>query len=94
VVRHERVTAVDGISLDVRAGEVVGIVGATGAGKTTLGQLFLRLIEPDGGSVQFQGSDVLAANREELKAVRRRAQMLFQDPFEAISPDSPSARGP
>ena len=86
VLSHEEVVAVDGISLDVHEGQVVGVVGGTGAGKTTLGQLLLRLIEPDGGSVRFQGRDLLRADRRELNAVRRSAQMLFQDPFEALSP--------
>lgn len=86
VVRRERVTAVDGIDLDVREGEVVGLVGGTGAGKSTLGQVLLRLVDPDAGTIQFQNYDVLAADRGELKSIRRRAQMLFQDPFEALSP--------
>lgn len=86
VVRRETVTAVDGIDLEVREGEVLGCVGGTGAGKSTLGQLLLRLVEPDAGSVHLQGRDVLAADHDELKALRQKAQMLFQDPFEALSP--------
>lgn len=86
VVRRETVTAVDGIDLEVREGEVLGCVGGTGAGKSTLGQLLLRLAEPDAGSVLLQGRDVLTARGDELKFLRRRAQMLFQDPFEALSP--------
>jgi peptide/nickel transport system ATP-binding protein len=64
---------------------VVGLVGATGAGKSTLGMLLLRLLEPDEGSVHLEGRDLLAARGSELKAARRRVQMLFQDPFEALS---------
>jgi peptide/nickel transport system ATP-binding protein len=85
-IRRVSVPAVDGISLTVREQEVVGLVGANGAGKSTLGMLLLRLLEPDGGTVHLEGRDLLAAGGEELKALRGRAQMLFQDPYEALSP--------
>ncbi|MFP4148584.1 MAG: ABC transporter ATP-binding protein [Nitriliruptoraceae bacterium] len=85
-LRHEEVAAVDGVDLTVHEGEVVGVVGPTGAGKSTLGQLLVRLIEPDGGAVRIEGNEVFSADRDQLRAVRRRAQMLFQDPFEALSP--------
>jgi len=85
LLRHERVPAVDGISVDVRAGEVVGLVGSTGAGKSTLGMLLLRLLEPDSGSLTFDGHDLLAAKGAELKALRAQTQMVFQDLFEAVS---------
>ncbi len=78
--------AVDGVSLDVREGEVVGVVGPTGAGKSTLGLLLVRLLEPDAGSVRFEGADLLALRGAELRAARRRVQLLFQDPYEALSP--------
>ena len=84
--RHEEVVAVEDISLDVREGEVLGCVGATGAGKSTLGQLLLRLVEPDSGAIRLLGQDVLSADADQLKAMRRTAQLLFQDPFEALSP--------
>ena len=84
--RRETVAAVDGIDLTVHEGEVLGVVGPTGAGKSTLGQLLLRLEEPDAGAVQLEDVDVLGADAAGLRAVRRRAQMLFQDPFEALSP--------
>jgi peptide/nickel transport system ATP-binding protein len=80
------VVAVDGVSLDVREGEVVGVVGPTGAGKSTLAMLLVRLLEPDGGSVRFEGADLLAAKGSALRAARRRVQLLFQDPYEALSP--------
>ena len=86
VARREEVRAVDGVSLEVREGEVIGVVGASGAGKSTLGFLLARLVEPDEGQVLFEGRDLLTAGRVELKAARRRLQILFQDPFEAISP--------
>ena len=85
VLRKRRVAAVDGIDVDVHDGEVVGLVGSTGAGKSTLGMLLVRLLEPDGGTVVFEGHDLLAARGDELKAHRRRLQMLFQDPYEALS---------
>lgn len=78
-------TAVDGIDLVVREGETVGLVGATGAGKSTLGNLLVGLLRPDSGSIEFEGHDLMAASGEELRGIKRRAQMLFQDPYEAIS---------
>lgn len=83
---RRRVQAVDDVSVDVHEGEVVGLVGATGAGKSTLGMLLVRLLDADGGEVRFEGRDLLAASRRELKAARRRMQLLFQDPYEALSP--------
>jgi len=77
---------VDDVSLDVREGEVVGLVGATGAGKSSLGMLLIRLLEADAGSVRFDGQDLLTAGGAQLKALRRQIQMLFQDPFESLSP--------
>jgi peptide/nickel transport system ATP-binding protein len=84
---HRReVVAVDGVDLDVREGEVVGLVGPNGAGKSTLGKLLLRLVDADAGSVEIDGHDLLTMDRGTLKAARRRIQMLFQEPFEALSP--------
>ncbi|OGO54007.1 MAG: hypothetical protein A2V85_12330 [Chloroflexi bacterium RBG_16_72_14] len=82
---RQRTTAVDDVDLDVREGEVVGLVGSTGAGKSTLGMLLVRLADPDGGTVTFDGTDLMAARRGQLKALRAQIQMLFQDPFEALS---------
>jgi peptide/nickel transport system ATP-binding protein len=84
--RRSSVHVVDDVSLDVREGEVVGLVGATGAGKSTLGMLLVRLLDADGGSVDFDGHDLFGAGGAELKALRAQVQMLFQDPFEALSP--------
>ena len=86
LLHRSRVTVVDDISLDVREGEVVGVVGSTGAGKSTLGMMLVRLLDADGGTVEFDGVDVLNAGGRELKALRGRVQMLFQDPFESLSP--------
>ncbi len=80
------VVAVEGVSMDVREGEVVGIAGPTGAGKSTLARLLVRLLEPNEGTITFEGLDLLAATGADLKALRRRIQLLFQDPFEALSP--------
>jgi peptide/nickel transport system ATP-binding protein len=85
-LRRTRVQAVDGVSLEVRHGEVLGLVGPNGAGKSTLGQLLLLLVEPDGGSLELEGRDLLAADAEGRAAARRGAQMLFQNPYEALSP--------
>lgn len=82
---RSRVTVVNDVNLDVREGEVVGLVGSVGAGKSTLGMLLVRLLDADGGTVAFDGVDLLAAKGGELKALRARLQMLFQDPFEALS---------
>lgn len=84
--RNRRVTAVDAISFSIRAGEVVGLVGQTGSGKTTLGKLILRLLEPDAGEIRFGGVDLRALKGDGLKQVRRQIQMIFQEPFEAVSP--------
>lgn len=77
---------VNEVSLHVREGEVVGLVGATGAGKSTLALLMARLLEPDGGTIEFAGEDLLRMDRAHLSSVRRKLQLLFQDPFEALSP--------
>lgn len=76
----------DGADLQVRAGETVALVGSSGAGKTTLARIVMRLIEPDAGSVRFAGSDLLAARGAKLRALRRQMQMVFQDPLAALNP--------
>ncbi len=78
--------AVDGVSFDLAAGETLGIVGESGSGKTTLARLVLRLIEPTGGSVRFDGTDLLALDPAALRRARRAMQLVFQDPVGALDP--------
>ena len=74
------------ISLAIGRGETLGLVGESGSGKSTVARMLLRLVEPSAGNVQFDGVDVLAAKKPELRALRRRMQMVFQDPFAALNP--------
>lgn len=78
--------AVDDVSLDIHAGETLGLVGESGSGKSTLGRLILRLIEPSSGSIAFNGRDLLATGRSDLRLQRRDMQIIFQDPFSALDP--------
>ena len=84
--RRARLVAVDGVALDVAAGETVGLVGESGCGKSTLARLALRLIEPDSGEIRFEDRDLRALGRGELRAMRRRMQIVFQDPFGSLNP--------
>jgi oligopeptide/dipeptide ABC transporter ATP-binding protein len=78
--------AVDGVSFFLRKGETLGLVGESGSGKTTVARSVLRLIDPDEGSITFDGVDVSGLSRSELQGVRRRMQMVFQDPYSSLNP--------
>jgi oligopeptide/dipeptide ABC transporter ATP-binding protein len=84
--RRRAVRAVNGVSLQIARGETLGLVGESGCGKSTLGRAILRLVQTSGGAVRFDGADVLAMGAEELFHFRRKAQMVFQDPFSALNP--------
>ena len=79
-------TVVNDVSLTIHRGETLGLVGESGSGKSTVARMLLRLIEPTSGSVSFDGNSVLAANSTQLRALRRRMQMVFQDPYGALNP--------
>src|ERR1700716_3256441 len=80
------IKAVDGVSFSVEAGKTLALVGESGCGKSTVSRLVLRLIEPDAGKIRFEGRDLLSLNANELRAFRRDAQIIFQDPYASLNP--------
>ena len=80
------VRAVNGVSFEVAPGETLALVGESGSGKSTLARVLLRLEQPDGGTVRFDGTDIFALDRQALAAIRRRMQIVFQDPSGALNP--------
>lgn len=81
-----RIVALDGVGFSVGAHEVLGLVGESGSGKTTLARCIVRLIEPDSGEAVFDGQDVFSAGASELRSIRRRMQLIYQDPYSSLNP--------
>jgi len=84
--RAPQVTAVDGVSLTLRRGETLGVVGESGSGKSTLARCVIRLLDPDGGEVRLEEADIAHMKEKSLRPLRRRIQMVFQDPFSSLNP--------
>ncbi len=84
--REVRFAALDGVDFEVRSGETLAIVGPSGSGKSTLARVVMRILEPDAGTLHFAGEDLLAMRGARLRVVRKRLQMVFQDPLAAINP--------
>ena len=81
-----QVKAVDDISFEIKEGEILGVVGESGCGKTTVGRMTLRLIEPTSGKVFFEGTDILSLKGKELAMIRPKMQIIFQDPYSSLNP--------
>lgn len=85
-MRHSRLRAVDGVTFDIQRGEILSLVGESGCGKSTLGRLVLNLIQPSGGSVVFDGRDIARLGPNDMRQLRSRMQIIFQDPYSSLNP--------
>ncbi|UCH57154.1 MAG: ABC transporter ATP-binding protein [Candidatus Bathyarchaeota archaeon] len=84
--KTQHVKAVDGVSFNVRRGEIFGLAGESGCGKTTAGKTILRLLEPTGGEIYFQGQNITDIGKKDMKELRRKMQIIYQDPYESLNP--------
>lgn len=88
----EYLKAVDGVDFDIKSGEILGLAGQSGCGKSTIGDLLLRLQEPTEGTISFKGDNISEYGRKEMKEFRQQCQVIFQDPYESLNPRFPVAR--
>jgi oligopeptide transport system ATP-binding protein len=83
---QKQVKAIDGVSINVQRGEILSLVGESGSGKTTVGRTVLRLTKPTGGAIRFEGQDITGLSRRALRPLRKKMQLVFQDPFASLNP--------